>query len=496
MKADSFRNPFHLVLTFLLLLAIARLWIAPIRSSFWVDEMVTVFVVHHGAADPSLSIAPQVSKSIYYNVARAADTIFGVSEDGYRIPSILFAALALLLIARIAVRLIDPRAGWFAAFACLALRGFNQESSDARPYAMGFCVVAASFLFLVRWLDSAGWLDAAAFIVCAALVWRVHLLFWPIYITFGLYTAVRILRGETSVPWTRACGVFALLSLALLPQVIEALSLFREANRHVFAETPTRRQLTDALKWKLILECGAGAWIVSLLLRSKNATEFPWGPATLIAGWWLIHPLCLFAFSWITGNSVFVARYLSPALPGAALAATFIVSRFVPPSVPGVPWAQWNRVTIVFAAAVCIVMGQWGRLPASNSDWRDAAIAVNRLGADIPVVCPSPFVEARWPVWRPDYPLPGFLYAHLPVYPVRGREYLFPFKDSPEAEQYAASLSKNVFPSAGRFVIYGGQGNVRFWRKWFDARPELSGWMNTRLGPFGDVDVVLFERAQ
>lgn len=487
MKADTFGKPFHLVLSCLLLIAVARLWIAPIRSSFWVDEMVTVFVVHHGAADPSLSIAPQVSKSIYYNVARAADTIFGVSEDGYRIPSILFSALALLLVARLAARLIDPRAGWFAVFACLALRGFNQEAPDARPYAMGFCVVAASFLFLVRWLDSANWLDAAAFVICAALVWRVHLLFWPIYIAFVVYAVVRIIRDETKVNWTRACGVFALLGLALVPQMMEALSLYREAHRHVFVDAPTRRQLIDALKWKLILECGGGAAIVSLALRWKNAMEFPWAPTSLIAGWWLIHPLCLFAFSWFTGNSVFVARYLSPELPGAALAATFAASRFVPS-------VQWNRVTIAFAAAVCLVMGQWGRLPPSNSDWRKAAMAVNQLGANTPVICPSPFVEARWPVWRPDYPLPGFLYAHLPVYPVRGTEYLFPFKESPEAEQYAASLCKDVFPAAGRFAIYGGQGNVRFWRKWFGARPELAGWVNQRLGPFGDVDVVLFER--
>ena len=114
MKAGSFLNPFPLALTFLLLLAVARLWIAPIRSSFWVDEMVTVFVVHHDA-DASLSIAPQVSKSIYYGIARAADTLFGISEEGYRIPSIAFAALALLLVARLAARLIDPHAAWFAA---------------------------------------------------------------------------------------------------------------------------------------------------------------------------------------------------------------------------------------------------------------------------------------------------------------------------------------------------------------------------------------------
>ena len=96
----------NLALALILLLAIARLWIISLGSSFWVDEMVTVFVVHHGPDHPSLAIAPQVSKSIYYAVARAADFVFGVSEPGYRLPSILAMAIALLLLARLAARLI------------------------------------------------------------------------------------------------------------------------------------------------------------------------------------------------------------------------------------------------------------------------------------------------------------------------------------------------------------------------------------------------------
>jgi hypothetical protein len=42
-------------------------------------------------------------------------------------------------------------------------------------------------------------------------------------------------------------------------------------------------------------------------------------------------------------------------------------------------------------------------------------------------------------------------------------------------------------------VIYGGHGDVRLWRNWFAHRPELADWRNRQLGPFGDVDVELFE---
>src|SRR5208282_1346188 len=149
-----------ILLWLVLAVAITRLWLMPLPSSFWVDEMVTAFVVHHGPADPSLAVAPQVPQSIYYRLPQASEALLGFSEISYRLPSIFAMAIAVLLIARLAARLIHPQAGWFAAFACLGLRGMNTAAADARPYALGMCVAAAAMLFLVRWLDSADWRDA------------------------------------------------------------------------------------------------------------------------------------------------------------------------------------------------------------------------------------------------------------------------------------------------------------------------------------------------
>src|SRR5690348_15572162 len=150
----------------------------PLPSSFWLDETETVFVARHGPAHWSLAeTAPQAWKSIYYPVARLSAACFGSSEVAYRIPSVLLMGAALFLIARLAARLIHPQAGWFAAFACLTLRGINYEAADARPYAMGMCVAAAAMLFLVHWFDSARWRDGLLFVLFAALLWRVHLLF-------------------------------------------------------------------------------------------------------------------------------------------------------------------------------------------------------------------------------------------------------------------------------------------------------------------------------
>jgi hypothetical protein len=130
-----------------------------------------------------------------------------------------------------------------------------------------------------------------------------------------------------------------------------------------------------------------------------------------------------------------------------------------------------------------------------NSNWREAARKIREagIGPDTPVVYPSPFIEARSPVWQPNYTLPSFLYCHILTYPVGGTSYLLPFTTSPEAERYAASIAGGALASAGKFVVYGGDTNVGRWQYFFSRRPELAGWRIRKLGSFGDVAAVLFE---
>ncbi|MGB6945530.1 MAG: glycosyltransferase family 39 protein [Bryobacteraceae bacterium] len=483
----------NLLLGLLLAACITRLWLMPLPSSFWVDEMATVFVVQHGPNHPSFAVAPQVPDSIYYQLPRAAQSLFGFSEVSYRLPSVLLMGLALFLIARLAARLIHPGAAWFAAFVCLSMRGINDQAADARPYALGTCLAAFSLLFLIRWLDAARWWDAALFIASAALVWRVHLLFWQFYIVLFVYALTRLLRHETSAGWLSTLAVFVLLGIALVPVLLDALNLFRHATSHVIVAQPTLRDLRVSLKFGIILICGAGAFALSRLLHWPRLPAAGFSASlVLIGAWWLLQPLALFTVSRITGSSMFVARYLYIGLPGAALAATLAAAYFIPAD-------YWKPLSAVFAVGVLIMLGQW-RQPwpmHHGSDWRLAAHTVDqwaRNNPNTPVLCPSPFIEARPPVWQPSYALPGFLYCHLPVYPFRGKPYLLPFESSPEAKRYVESLAQGPITASGRFLIYGGSGSVRYWRNWFSIQPEFSTWHRERLGPFGDVVVELFEK--
>jgi len=489
-------RPWGLPLAATFVLCLARFWVTPLFSSYWVDEMATLFVVRHGASHPSFAVAPQVPQSLYYALAAVAGRFLGYGEAALRIPSLLLMGVALFFIARLAARLIHPQAAWFAVFGCLSLRGFNYQAADARPYALGTCVAAAGVWFLVRWLDGARWRDAALFVVCGALLWRVHLIYWPFYLVFTAYAVARLAFRETGVTWRRVLVVFAVLGLTLVPVAWNAVALLGEARRHVITGLPTLRNLVLAVKVGFVATCGVAAFLLRRAFRARRPEPCDGtglaSPASLIliGAWWLCQPLSLFLFSWATGNSVFLGRYIGVALPGVALAAAAAAAPFVAE-------AHWKPVALAFGLGVLLLLGDWKHAwPRHDiSDWRAAARTVNAMAADpaTPVIVPSPFIEARPPVWRAGYPLCSFLYSHLEVYRPQGTLYPFPFESSPQAERYAAGLSQRTLAPAGRFLIYGSDRSAGFWRKWLAARPELAGWRSSRPGPFGDVDVIVFE---
>jgi hypothetical protein len=477
------------LLILLLAVCITRFWLMPLPSSFWTDETATAFVVQH-PADPSLVPVPQVPDSIYFVLPRAAEKLFGFSEISYRIPSVLLMGIALFIIARLAARLIAPAAAWFAVFACLAIPQFDYFAVDARPYALGICVTAASLYFLVDWLDTANWKPALLFLFFAALLWRVQLVFWAFYPVFPIYTIVRLSRKTTKVRWIHGLLVYCLLALALLPVALDSIGLLRNGSSHSFAPMPGIRSLLLTIPWQSIALCAGLAWLFGQLLTWRFQKPASLSALLLIAVWWLWMPLCLFAFSRVTGVVLYVPRYFSLALPGAALAATAAAACFLPP-------ARLRQASAVLAIAALITAGSWQVLwPLHAEDnWRDAS-SLEDLAAqepDTPVLAVSPFVEAQPPIWTPDYHLPGFLYAPLLVYPVRGRVYPFPFVRSQSAEQYAADLLRDTLLRRTRFIVYGAGRNANPWVLWFSSRPELTGWSHVAGGAQA-VEFVVFEK--
>ena len=486
------RARWNALLILLLAACIARLWLMSLSSSFWTDETETVFIVQH-PADPSL-VEARVPTSLYYALPRAAGRLFGFSERSWRFPSVLMMGIALFVIGRLAARLIDPDAAWFAIFACFIMPDFNYYAIDARPYALGICVTAASLWFLIEWLDTArhgegSWKSALLFVFFAALLWRVQLIFWGFYPVFLIYALFRLARSTTRVGWLRAVSVFSLLAVALIPVAFEALRILQNAQEHVFAPLPPFRSLLHYVPWKPLAFCAGLPWLAGNFLKWSRKGALSPDAMTLVAAWWLWMPLCLFGYSRLTGTVLFAPRYFSPSLPGAALAATALAAIYLPRPL-------WKQSAVVLAIVGLLWTGRWSVLWPTHSpdNWRQGAVeeALAARESDTPVIAISPFIEARSPVWSPHYALPGFLYTPLFVYPVRGRIYPFPFSLSPDVEQYGARLVRDTLSKRARFIVYGGGRNAIGWAAWFSRRPELAGWSYT-VHPAEAIETVVFE---
>ncbi len=414
----------------------------------------------------------------------------GFSEVAYRIPSLIALAVALFLVARLAARLIHPEAAWMAVFACLAMRGFDFQAADARPYALGTAVMAAAMWFLVRWLDSATMARGRgicrvrrAVVDCAAGV-------------LAVLRRVRRVRHRTARVEGNAghlgaaSAVFIVLAMLLIPEAVRVLTLRRNAPAHVITLPPHARELFYSLVPALILSFALAAWVFRRVFRATpDAPPILRSSTALLVLWWCWSPLCLFAFSHLTGLSVFVPRYFSLALPGAALLATALVAHQL-------PIRMWKCAAGVVALAAIGLNGQWSRAwpTHTNQDWRGAALMLNQLAPSsaTPILFPCPFVEGKSPVWRPDQPLPSVLYAPLAVYPLRGKVWAFPRVSSPDAEQFAATLVASTLVPSGRFFLYTHKDSAAIWGPWLKARPELAGWTMQRRGDFGDVVVIEF----
>jgi 4-amino-4-deoxy-L-arabinose transferase-like glycosyltransferase len=490
MQSESQRH-YTPLLGFLLLTCIVRFWLFLLPESFWLDESVTAFVIHHGAGHPSLAAGPKLDQTIYYWLPRASQALLGFSEFSLRLPSFLVTIVSLFLIGRLAVRLIHRQAAWVAIFLCFIPREFTRQATDARPYGAGTCVALCAMWFLIRWLDENKLQYAAGLAVFAALLLRIHLIYWPFYAVFAYYALMRRVRKETTVSGRSMAAIFAIVAASLVPFIGATMSLFRHASVHVVTELPRLNDILGGFQIPMIAAAGVGSWLAGRTFRwpRERLSVTPAG-LVLLLSWWLWEPACLLAFSWITGNSVFLPRYFSLAMPGMILMGTLAAGY-------SIPSGAWKPVAVALALGI-LAVGFWKQPfpPTRNSHWREAALAVNDLvgKSATPVICPSPFIEAQPPVWTPAYALPSFLYAHLSAYPINATTILLPARRSPEGERYATAMIEERIASVPRFIIYGGIYSVNLWEGWLAEQPQLKGWMHRQTGSFGDVAVVLFQR--
>ncbi len=243
----------------LLALVVVDLWVVPLRSSFWLDETATFWIIKDGLRNLVARSFDWAGQSpLYYLVDWVAFTVGGQHEWVLRLPSILALAVALWLFYKLAARLFDSAAAQFAvlAFACFEPVAF--AASDARPYALALCLLIGSAWTLMEWLDTGRNRYAAGYVLLTALVIYAHCLFAPVLPVLGAYAISRV-STEGKIRIWKLPAAWAASGILVLPCSRSSGSFIR-AGAPTPSSPPVPGSANSSKPWRLLFWWAQSLW--------------------------------------------------------------------------------------------------------------------------------------------------------------------------------------------------------------------------------------------
>jgi hypothetical protein len=469
------------------LLSGAVLWLRPIASSFWEDELVTWWVID-GSFREMLhrSFALQGQSALYYPVAWLVRHV-GDQEWVLRLPSLVALIGAAYLLDRLATRLLDRELGRLAVLVFVLWPGVAFEATNARPYAIAGLITIASVLALVAWLDHGSRTRMVVWILLAGLLAYAHIVFVLALPAQLLYAIARRREGSTRVT-TRAilvgAAVVGVVDLGLVPQVI---AIFERRGALVLPTVLSfdwfGNLIVPAVFVSALVVGGTIAWATASLtiepLRIERST------AILVLSWLLIPLMAVAGLALTTSVRLLEWRYTFMAVPAGALVAATILRAVHPPAA---------RRIVAALLAVFTVWATAGALKAGE-DWRWAAAAARGASDPTSVTLLHPgLVESGQLDWFSDPERRSYLLNPTAYYDFPGPVMPVPYVAAPDTEAFLNAELAALPASVDRIIYvtrFPGAGFETYLEGWASA----SGW---RIGPIqsrGNMVVMTLERA-
>jgi mannosyltransferase len=486
---DSRERVFYQVLT---AWAVVTLWVLPIRSSFWLDETGTYWIIKDGLANLSARAMEWSGESpLYYLVAWLAYFVPGRPEVILRLPSLIAMIAATWLLYKLAARLFDVETAPFVVlvFACSEQVAF--AAADARPYALALLLLIPSTWMLVCWLDSGRVLHAAGYVLLTALTIYAHALFAIALAGHAVYALYRM-RDLRAVKPAALFAAWMATGLLLLPLIPQWLAMYRTRGSHSSLGAPNVSEFLAALAPPVL----AAPFGLSLLIDWLSSPRRPWERAKniatpresviLAAGWALLPLGIVYLFSSFTQSDLFLPRYYVSAAPGLALLLGW--------------WIRAALTAPVRAFAASAVIGcailAFGQLHHGNEDWSGAMARVRELTAagDTPVLMASGFLEATDPDTLTTPGLRDVLFAPLALYPTSGKVIGLPHRLDEKSVLYLETIVAADLLSRNRFVLVCGWEQRLTYNLWLRGRLASQGFRSESQGNYGAVGVFLFRR--
>jgi uncharacterized membrane protein len=469
--------------------AAVSLWLGPMFSSLWVDELGTWWVVKDGLGDAiDRAFTFHGQSPLYYAIVWVFRTVGGNSEAVLRLPSLIAAVVSVIFLYRLGRTLISREAARLAVLAFVTMAVVAFEASEARPYAMATTAVIASTYVLVRWLDDGHrWSLALGYALLAVTVVWLHYLFALALVPHALYAFVRLRRGETEVPVRRLAVVAFLVTAGVLPLAVQLASLWDRRSSLSIPADGSVQYLAFLLIPSVLV---AALFIGSLVARLQGRIRIEPVPArsstlVLLSSWLLFPVVTLFLVSALTPITFLSPRYFASVAPATALIAGWGMASLEP--------AATRRIVAIVLSLLSILA--YGGSLKNGEDWQGAADFERHQADPSTIVLVHPaLVEAAQLDWLSDPEKRSYLLSVQSYYPMVGRVTPMPYVLDDAARGYLESLVTGELAGVDRFLLVTRYTRVPF-RDWLDGRLTAEGYRSTIIGTFGVITIFEFSRS-
>ncbi|MEZ0229071.1 MAG: glycosyltransferase family 39 protein, partial [Planctomycetota bacterium] len=179
----------------LVAVAAGLLWIPPLQAGLTQDEVFVWWLAKDGLGKLVRHMALDLAPPLHAFLASAAMSVLGTSDVALRVPSLVAAVVATILVYRIGARVRDAETGWLAAVAFVGSSDLAYAASDARPYALAVAFVAAATLCLLEWAERPRASLGVLYGVLAALAFHAHYVIAVALVAHPIHLAARRREG-------------------------------------------------------------------------------------------------------------------------------------------------------------------------------------------------------------------------------------------------------------------------------------------------------------
>jgi mannosyltransferase len=467
-------------------ISVLGLWIRPLFTSLWLDELATWWVVRDGF-DDTIGRAWEYQQSpAYYVVAWTSRSLFGSGEAMLRLPSLLALGIGAVFMYRLVLTLFDREAARLAVLTFCVIGPIAFAANDARPYALSVAAFIIATYLLVRWLDDGStWFMAGYIAAIGFAIWFHY--FAAIALTaHAVYAFVLIHRRGTPVTRGRLVAASACIALVVAPLIGHIASLWSRRGTLSVPDDPATIDLIVAIVSPVI---PAAFFLGALIARAEGRVGLsspPVRPATLalLTPWLLAPPAFLFLVSVATPVKLMSPRYFVWCVPAAAIFAAWGLRSF----------DDRRSRRIVAAVLAILAVATSSGAAKYGEEWAAAsAFVLTRVDDDTPVLLHAAFIESAQIEWLDDPERGSYLSAPASRYSMGSDVRNLPYVVNDEAIRYVDALLPSV-TGGNRFFVVTRYPFVP-WPAWIRADLRDEGWRGHLASSFGVIQVWEYERA-